>query len=82
MVECVRNGVSLGLFLQVVVSNLRCYVEAFLYVAILQGVEHPVVVVCPDAGKVVGLQLQADTDAVTFLFADTAHLLVGTVQYT
>ena len=82
MVEGIGNGIALGLLLQVVIANLRCYVEALFDVTVFQGVEHPVVVVCPDAGKEIGLQFQADTDAVAFFLADAAHLLMGAVQYT
>ena len=44
------------------------HVDGFLYVARLQRVEHLVVDVAPDSGKVVGLQLDADTDAVGLCF--------------
>ena len=80
MVESIGHGISLCLLLQVVVAYPRSHIDALFDIAILERAEHLMVMISPDAGQEVGLQLQADTDAVALLLAHSAHLLVGLVQ--
>ena len=71
-----------GLALQVVVADLLCSVDGFLEVAVFERAEHLLLVMAPNAGIVVGLQLDADAHLVGFGLVHAGHLLVGLVERT
>ena len=72
VVEGVWHLLAVGFFLEVVVTDARGHVDGFLYVARLQRVEHLVVDVAPDSGKVVGLR-QPDIARRTLLLLGRPH---------
>ena len=56
--EGLGDHISLGLLLEIVVTDLRGAIQGFLDVAGLDGTETGVVIICPDSCIVVGEKLQ------------------------
>ena len=67
MVKGIRHGISLRLFLEIVVTDFRSGVKSLLDVAWFEAVEHPVVMKRPDSGIEIRLKLQTDADPVRLL---------------
>lgn len=78
--EALGGGVAAGFLLQVVVAYLLGGVDGFFDVAVFERAEHAVLVVTPDAGIVVGLQLDADGGAVLVVLVLAGHLAMGLVE--
>jgi hypothetical protein len=73
--ERVGHDVALSLLLQRVVADRVGGGEGFFDVAGFQDVFHPLRVIGPDAGEVVGLEFQSHGEAVVLRVADAAVAL-------
>ena len=57
-------GIALGLFLEVVVTNDGGAADGLLKVSVFYGSEHGILIMGPDAGVEIGLELYTDAHAV------------------
>ena len=80
MGEGFLDGVALGFLLEVVVADLGGAVDGLHQVAVLDGIEIGALIVGPDAGVEVGLELDADAHPVRVGLVHPRHLLMGLAQ--
>ena len=72
--------ITLALLLEIVISDLGCAVEGFLDVALFEGPVSRIVIVGPDSGIIVGLELQTYAVLVRNRLAGLLHDLMGLVE--
>lgn len=72
MGECVRNDMSLGLFLNPIVSYRTGRSQSFFNVSLLEDLTRPIGVVCPDTSEAVRLEFHSNLNHVGLFAARTS----------
>lgn len=77
MVKRVGHLAAVGLALQIVVADFAGHVHGVGNVAVFNRAEHLVVLISPDSGIEIGLELEAHADFVGFFLGQARHLFVS-----
>ena len=81
MVERIGNRVALRFLLQIIISDFRSSINALFDITIFERTKHLIILMSPNAGKEIGLQLQTHTHSIGFLLTHLLHLAMRLAQY-